>query len=155
MRLSARPLLNYANVNNFSYGNQWIIRAGDPNTLYFQVVDLDQGPSNVIGQPNPFFGQGGNLSSNSGLRYMVGVGLTPPATASVTVTFPSLDDTTVITATAVQDPNDKSIWSVTLGPNQRPASGNLQFAVAEGNSIRRFSALNVLGVEDPQNDGSC
>lgn len=155
MRLSARPLLNYVNVNNFSYGNQWIIRAGDPNTLWFQVVDLDQGPANVIGRVDPIFGANGALSGNVGLRYMVGVGLTPPATAGVSVTFPSIDDTQVITMPAVQDPNDKSIWSVTLGPNQKPGSGNVVFAVAEGNSIRRFSALNLLSVEQPGNDGSC
>ena len=154
MRLSTRPLLNYVNVNNFDYGNQWAIRAGDPNTLYFQVVDLDQGPAQVIGQANPIFGfgQGGQLGGNIGLRYMVGVTNTP---AGITVTFPSIDDTQVINATAVQDPNDKSIWSVTLGPNQKPASGNVQFAVAEGNQIRRFSALNILSVESPTNDGSC
>jgi hypothetical protein len=153
MRLSARPLLNYVNVNNFTYGNQWQIRAGDPNVLYYQVVDLDQGPAQVIGQANPVFGfgQGGQLAGNIGLRYMVGV----TAAASITATFPSIDDTQVIAAPAVQDPNDKSIWSVTLGPNQKPGSGNVQFAVAEGNSIRRFSALNILSVEDPQNDGSC
>jgi hypothetical protein len=124
--------------------------------LYFQVVDLDQGPAQVIGQANPIFGfgQGGQLGGNIGLRYMVGVGVgnTP---AGVTVTFPSIDDTLVIAVPAVQDPNDKSIWSVTLGPNQKPGSGNVQFAIAEGNSIRRFSALNVLNVEDPTNDGSC
>ncbi|NJO48115.1 MAG: hypothetical protein HC840_00200 [Leptolyngbyaceae cyanobacterium RM2_2_4] len=156
MRLSARPLLNYVNVNNFSYGNQWIIRAGDPNTLYFQVFDLDQGPASVVGAPNPVFGFQGSasLAGNIGLRYMVGVGSgnTP---AGITVTVPSIDDTQVINLQAVQDPNDKSIWSVTLGPNHKPGSGNVQFAVAEGNSIRRFSALNVLGVEDPTNDGSC
>ena len=151
MRLSARPLLNYANVNSFTYGNQWIVRAGDPNVLYFQVVDLDQGPANVIAQPNPIFGQGSSLSGNIGLRYMVGVS----AAAAVTVTFPSIDDTQVLALPAVQDPNDKSIWSVTLGPNQKPASGNVHFAVAEGSSIRRFSALNALNVEDPTSDGSC
>lgn len=154
MRLSARPLLNYANVNSFSYGNQWIIRSGDPNTMYFQIVDLDQGPANVIGQfaPANQFGANSTLSGNIGLRYMVGVNATP---AAITVTFPSIDDTQVINATAVQDPNDKSIWSVTLGPNQQPASGNVQFAVAEGNSTRRFSVLNILNVENTFNDGSC
>jgi hypothetical protein len=151
MRLSARPLLNYVNVNNFTYGNQWIIRAGDPNVLYFQVVDLDQGPAQVIGRIDPIFGANGPLSGNSGLRYMVGVS----AAGAVTVTFPSIDDTLVISVPAVQDPNDKSIWSVTIGPNQKPASGNVQFAVAEGSSIRRFSALSVLSVEDTTNDGSC
>lgn len=156
MRLSARPLLNYCDVNQFSYGNQWIIRSGDPNTLYFQIVDLDQGPANVIGQFVPFnqFGANSTLSGSIGLRYLVGVGVnnTP---AGITVTFPSIDDTQVITLPAVQDSNDKSIWSVTIGPNQKPASGNVQFAVAEGNSIRRFSVLNILSVEDSFNDGSC
>lgn len=156
MRLSARPLLNYANVNNFSYGNQWIVRAGDPNVLYFQIVDLDQGLASVVGGPNPIFGfQGsGTLSGNVGLRYMVGVGAGNQP-AAITVTFPSIDDTQVINAPAVQDPNDKSIWSVTLGPNQKPNSGNVQFAVTEGNSTRRFGALNLISVEYPQNDGSC
>jgi len=148
MRLSARPLLNYANVNNFSYGNQWIVRAGDPNVLYFQVVDLDQGPSQTIG--NQIFGAP-TLSGNVGLRYMVGAS----AAASIAVTFPSIDDSQAITAQAVQDPNDKSIWSVTLGPNQKPNSGNVIFAVTEGSATRRFSALNLISVEYPQNDGSC
>lgn len=156
MRLSARPILNFANVNSFTYGNQWIIRAGDPNTLYFQVVDLDQGPASVIGGPNPLFGfqSAQVLSGNVGLRYIVGVG-GPNQPAGLTVTFPSIDDTQVITAQAVQNPNDGSIWSVTLGQNQKPNSGNVIFAVAEGNSIRRFSALNLLSVEYPQNDGQC
>lgn len=156
MRLTARPLLNYANVNSFSYANQWIIRSGDPNTMYFQIVDLDQGPANVIGQfaPANQFGANSTLSGNIGLRYMVGVG-SGNQPAAITVTFPSIDDTKVIQATAVQDSNDKSIWSVTLGSNQQPASGNVQFAVAEGNAIRRFSALNLLNVENSFNDGSC
>jgi hypothetical protein len=156
MRLSARPLLNYANVNSFSYGNQWIIRAGDPNTLYFQVVDLDQGPASVVGGPNPIFGfqSAQPLSGNIGLRYMVGVG-SQNTPSGVTATFPSIDDTQVIMAQAIQDPNDKSIWSVTLGPNQKPNSGNVIFAVAEGNLIRRFSVLNMISVEYPQNDGAC
>jgi len=156
MRLSVRPLLNYANVNSFSYGNQWIIRAGDPNVLYFQVVDLDQGPANVIGGPLPSFGFQGSttLSGNVGLRYVVGVG-TNNQPAAITVTFPSIDNTQVITLPAVQDPNDASIWSVTIGQNQKPNSGNVQFAVAEGNSIRRFGVLNILSVEYPQADGAC
>jgi hypothetical protein len=154
MRLSARPLLNYASVNSFSYGNQWIIRAGDPNVLYFQIVDLDQGPTSVVGGPNPSFGFSGasTLSGNTGLRYMVGVG-SGNQPAGITVTFPSIDDAQVLNSQAIQDPNDKSIWSVSLGQNQKPNSGNVVFAVSEGNSIRRFSVLNLLSVEYPQNDG--
>ena len=44
MRLSAKPIVNYTDINHFSYVNQWIVSAGDPNVLYFQLVDLDQGP---------------------------------------------------------------------------------------------------------------
>jgi hypothetical protein len=135
-------------VNNFSYGNQWIIRAGDPNVLTFQVVDLDQGPAQTIG--NQIFGAP-SLSGNIGLRYMVGVS----TLAAINVTFPSIDDAQVITVPAVQDPNDKSIWTVTLGPNQKPNSGNVIFAITEGSATRRFSALDLLKVEYPQNDGSC
>ena len=134
MRLYARPLLNYANVNNFSYGNQWIVRSGDPNTLYFQLVDLDQG--------------------SSGLRYLPGIG-SQNQPANVSVTFPSIDDAQVITAQATQDPNDGSIWSVTLSPTQNINSGNVIFAIFEGSSIRRFSVLNLVSVEYPQNDGQC
>lgn len=152
MRLSARPLLNYANVNSFSYGNQWIIRAGEPNTLYFQIVDLDQGPASVIGN-QPFMGAP-TLSGNVGLRYMVGVGV-PNQPAGIQVTFPSIDDLQVITATAVQEADDKSIWKVVLTSSQKPNTGNVVFAVTEGSSTRRFSALNLMAVEYPQNDGSC
>lgn len=156
MRLSARPLLNFVNVNSFSYGNQWIIRAGDPNTLYFQLFDIDQGPASVVGGPNPLFGFQGIsvLSGNIGLRYMAGIGAGNQP-AGIQVTFPSIDDTQVIIANAIQDANDKSIWAVTLGQNQKPNSGNVIFAVQEGNNIRRFNVLNLLSVEYPQNDGSC
>ena len=156
MRLSARPLLNYVNVNSFSYANQWIIRAGDPNTLYFQVVDLDQGPASVVGAPNPIFGFQGSaaLAGNLGLRYMVGVG-SGNQPAGINVTFPSIDDTQEITIAAVQETDDKSIWKIVLGQNQKPNSGIVRFAVTEGSATRRFSALNLISVEYPQDDGSC
>lgn len=159
MRLTAVALVNWCDVNGFSYANQWTIRAGDPNTLYFQIIDLDKGPSVVIGQLNPLFGFGagtaGNptLSGNVGLRYIVGVGVDNQP-ASIKVTFPALDDTQVIQATAIQDPDDGSIWRVVLLPSQLPKSGNIKFEVTEGNSTRRFSVTNMLAVE-LLNSGSC
>ena len=51
-RLSARPIVNFQNVNSFKYANQWTVSAGNSNTLYFQLVDLDQ----------------------CGLRYLAGIG---------------------------------------------------------------------------------
>lgn len=127
-RISAKPIVNFANINQFSFGNQWAIRAGDPNTLYFQLIDLDQNE----------------------LRYLVGVS----QVSGITVTFPSIDDSLVINATAVQDTNDKSVWAVTLAPNQLPGSGNVKFAVVEGSNTRRFNVLNMLSVEIV-NDGGC
>lgn len=151
MKLYAKALLNYSNINNFAYANQWGIRANEPNTLYFQLFDLDQGPTNTIN--GPLFGAA-SFSGNTGLRYIAGVGSSNQP-AGIVVTFPSLDDSKVLAINAVQaDPNDGSIWKVSLSSVQVPASGNVQFAVTEGAITRRFSVLNLLSVENPTNDGS-
>lgn len=126
MRLSAKSLLNFNSVNSYTPANQWTIRAGETNTLYFQLIDLDQ----------------------AGLRYIAGVG----GSASVQVTFPSIDDSQVISVAAVANANDASIWSVSLSSVQVPNSGNVQFAVTE-TSTRRFSVTNMISVEYPQNVG--
>ena len=128
MRLSAKALINYGSVNQFDYANQWIIRANEPNTLYFQLVDLDQDE----------------------LRYMAGISLA----AGVVVTFPSVDDAQVIAANAVQETNDKSIWKVVLSSIQKPNSGSVVFALTEGTVTSKFSVLNLISVEY-LNEGSC
>lgn len=128
MRLSAKALVNFSDVNHFSQGNEWNIRSGEPNTLYFQLVDLDQ----------------------ANLRY---ISLADGVTMAVT--FPSLDDASVITVAATQETADPSIWTVALTADQVPESGNVQFAITEGAVVRRFSVINLMAVEDPINDGSC
>ena len=133
MRLSANLIVSYANVNQFSYENQWQIRAGEPNTLYFQLVDLDQNK----------------------LRYLPGIGGSNQP-YGVSVKFPSIDDAQVINATAVQaDVADNSVWKVSLSASQTPKSGNVIFTVTEGSASRSFKMLNGLLVEFPGNDGSC
>lgn len=129
MRLSAKPIINFANVNQFDFGNQWIIRSGEYSTLYFQIIDLDQNE----------------------LRYVTGLS----ATTSVVVTFPSIDDAQLLNIPAIPDPNDSSIWKLTIGPNQTPSSGNVRFSIQEGSSIKRFSTLNLLSVEFTESEGSC
>jgi hypothetical protein len=125
MRLSAKAIQTYNGPNSFSTGNQWTVRAGDPNTLYFQLIDLDQ----------------------AGLRYLAGVGSSNQP-FGVQVTFLSIDDTKKIIAQAVQaDANDSSLWKVTLSSLQVPGGGNVWMAVQEGNAIRRFSVLGMLAVE--------
>jgi hypothetical protein len=158
MRLSANPIITFSNVNSFAIGNQWTVRAGDPLTLYFQIVDLDQSILvNIPGQ-NLFFNvlSVGPASGNlPGLRYMLGVG-SQNQPYGITVTFPSIDNASKLQYIAVQaDANDSSIWKVSIPSSQVPSGGAVQFAIAEGNSIRRFSVLNMIAVESPTNDGSC
>lgn len=183
MRLSARAIINYANINSFAYANQWIVRQGDTNQLYFQIIDLDQ-------QPNPsFVGQnaivgfplaivGNNVTANA-LRYLVGVG-TNNLPDSITVTFPSnqpalqsylnatvgnLFDTPVnfpdtnpslvFSVPATQaDPNDSSVWYVTIPANMTPNTGNVLFSISQGANINRFSVMALLAV-DAQSNGGC
>jgi hypothetical protein len=154
MLLSAKPIVNWCNVNMYTFGNQWIIRSGDPNTLYFQIIDTSQ----AISGNNQGFGIFSGITpvgTTAGLRYLLGIG-TSNQPYGITVTFPSIDNNNVITATAIQaDANDSSIWKVSLAASQMPAGGNVQFAIQEGSSIRRFSVTNMLDVEDPTNNGCC
>jgi hypothetical protein len=133
MRLSCNFVVNYANVNQFAYQNQWQMRAGDPVTLYFQLVDLDQ----------------------AGLRYLAGIGMQNQP-YSVVVTCPSIDDSKVLQFPATQvDPNDASLWQIIIAPTQIPSSGNVIFTVYEGTNTRRFNKMNALKVEIPGGDGGC
>lgn len=131
MRLSANLIKNFANPNMFDTGNQWHVRAGDPNTLYFQLVDLDQ----------------------DRLRYLTGLAATP---VSVQVTFPSIDDSKTIQAIATQvSAADGSLWQVNILSTMIPSTGNVIFAVTEGTATRTFRVMNALSVEYPGADGSC
>jgi hypothetical protein len=179
MRLSAKPIVNYTDINHFSYVNQWIVSAGDPNVLYFQLVDLDQGPANVIGGYTFLYAP--PLSGNIGLRYMAGVGTSnQPVTLTVTfpsnaaalntfnndtnggfipfgssLTFPVVDPAQVFTITAFQaSPLDASIWAVSINSVQIPNSGNVQFALTEGTNTRRFFVTNMIDVQI-SNNGNC
>lgn len=159
MRLSARAVINYNSVNSFSYAEEWSVREGDQNTLYFQLIDLDQ----------------------DGLRYMAGIGasntpailtVTFPSNAAAlnsfvggnngnipltnTFNFPVIDPTQVFSLVAVQaDSADSSLWKVVIPSNMIPNSGNVQFSLVEGsNPAKRFSVLNLISVE-PLNNGGC
>lgn len=124
MRLSAIPLINFQNINSYQSASQWIVRASDPNTLYFQLVDLDQ----------------------NSLRYIAGVGLSNQP-ASVSVIFPSIDSSKVLTLTAVQNVNDGSVWSVSIPSTSSPQTGNVKFQVVEGANARSFFVTQMIVVE--------
>lgn len=144
MQLSSKAIVTFGNINVFQYGNQWTVRSGDPLTLYFQLVDLDQG---VPTQNNSLFTGLSAVGNLYGLRYLAGLGgANQPY--SLNVTFPSIDDTKTITVAATQvDASDSSIWKVSLTANQLPASGNVQFALTEGTATRRWFAMNFIAVQ--------
>lgn len=165
--LSIKPIINFCSVNLFTWANQWIINNGDPQMLYFQLVDTSQAvPSNgAVGfglfYGTPFTGVTGvgptgiNTTATAGTRYLLGVGSSQNP-YGVQVTFPSIDSNQVITVNAVQaDPHDSSIWYVSIPANQAIAGGNVQFAVTQGNSIMRFNVTNVLDVIFPGSVGGC
>jgi hypothetical protein len=133
-RLSAKPITNFQNINSFDYANQWMIRAGDQTTLYFQIVNLDTCPSDCP------------------LRYILGIG-TANQPVQVRVTFPSIDCNSAFTLIAMQDPNDGSVFSVVVPYTSQPATGNVQFVVYQGNNISNFSVLQMMNVEY-SSDGS-
>jgi hypothetical protein len=154
MRLSASPIKNFSNINDFQYSSQWTIRATDPNTLYFQLVDLDKTSGTTSSAP---LGSFMSLPQSMPQRYIAGIGV-PNQPTSIVVTFPSLDPTQTLTASATQNPNDGSIWSLSLAgsviASQAPSSGNVQFAVTEGSTVRYFSVMGMIAVET-LNNGSC
>lgn len=128
MRLSAQILKNFQNLNSFDKATEWNIRQNEANTLYFQLVDLDQ----------------------DGLRYI------PTGTSvSVNVTFPAVNPANAITKVANQvNALDKSLWSVNLTDTENPFSGNVQFSITEDGVTKRFTVQQAIVVE-MLNQGGC
>lgn len=129
MRLSARPIINYSDINHFRFASEWSIRQDEPNTLYFQVVDLDQ----------------------ELLRY-----LSSDAAYTASVIFPSANaDGSDLTKSALQvSALDRSILSVSLLSTEVPRTGNVRFEFTENGVTRRFTLLQGIVVEKT-NEGGC
>ena len=132
-RLSAKPIINFQNINSFKYSSQWIVQAGNTYTLYFQLIDLDQ----------------------CNLRYLAGIGAQNQPTA-LRVFFPSIDCSQVIMLLAVQNPNDQSIWSVVIPSTNTPQTGAVKFVLFEGNTQTNFQVQQAIVVEygNDGNDGT-
>ena len=153
-KLSANLIKSYNSINSFVFGD-WFIRANEPNTLYFQIVDLDQVPW-IVHQNTSWPGIVQITDDHNALRYLTGqgVGTTPVV---VTVTFPSMDcnsSALVITATAV-DAADASLFKVDLTALQVPGSGNVIFSVQEGTVTRKFLVMDGISVENVLSSGQC
>lgn len=159
MRISAKAIINYSDINSFSFANQWSINEGDSSNLYFQLVDLDR----------------------SGLRYLLGIGSSnQPYSVNVTfpsnqvalntysnatnqgfapilntLNFPTIDSSLITSFAGIQaDANDPSVWKAVIPAGTSISSGNVLFSVTQGSNVTTFNVINLLQVQ-PLNPGSC
>lgn len=131
MVLSAKILKNVDSLNAWQHTTHWSVgrdgNLGEPATLYFQIVDMDR----------------------DGIRHI------PSALATMTVTFPSLDDDLVMTKTAsLAFADDRSIWKIELLATDLPSGGIVRFSLTDGGITRRWSVQNALRV-NKVNSGGC
>src|ERR1035437_804050 len=148
MRLTSTPIIKFSNINDFHTASQWSIRATDPNTLYFQLFDLDNTSTSPYNALNSGFFNAAIQTAPQ--RFIAGVGVSNQP-AAMTVTFPSLDPTLTLTYTATKDPNDGSVWSIALpgytSAGVAPASGNVIFSLTQGSVTVSWVVQNMLAVE--------
>lgn len=132
MILSARFLDGVADVNNFNTRQLLELMAGEPVTIYLQLVDATK---DTISQGFPL----------SGRRYM-------PATGAVlSVIVDNIDDAKKYTKICSQPfpTTDPSIWSFSLLATDflGPATQNLRLVLTEGAVTRRGMVKNAFRVE--------
>lgn len=142
MRLSAKILKNVNNVNSWSYTSQAYMTEGQPNTLYLQLVDLNQ-VIGVLPEKSP-------VSPENPIRY-----ISQAVSLSVFVKFSSIDDDTEFEITGSQPfSQDRSIWRFDLLSTQVPNSGYIQVRIMEDGVERKFNVKNAISVETIE-IGSC
>jgi hypothetical protein len=157
-RLTSVPIINFSNINDFQTSSQWTIRATDPQTLYFQLFDLNN--QNTASPASYFPLNGGFFNAaiqTAPQRYIAGVGMVNQPVVMF-VTFPSLNMGATLTFTATQDPNDGSVFSINLpgytNVGVAPSSGNVIFSLTQGISTWTWVVPNMIAVE-MTNQGSC
>lgn len=158
MRLTSVPIINFSSINDFQTSSQWNIRATDPNTLYFQLFDLDNqntaSPASYLPLNGGFFNAAIQTAPQ---RFIPGVGSSNQPVV-MTVTFPSLTVGNTFTFTATQNPNDGSVFSITLpgytNVAYAPASGNVMFSLTQGTTTVTWTVINMIATE-MTNQGCC
>jgi hypothetical protein len=142
MRLNAKVLKNVNSVNSWVFANQAFMTQDQANTMYIQIVDLDQSADPAIekSQAHPQFP----------IRYI------PQGTVvGIEATFPSLEDSEQFTIIGTQPfAQDRSIWKFDLSAVQVPSSGNVDFKLTEDGSSKSFKVKNAVQL-DPTSIGGC
>lgn len=130
MRLGIRILNSSSSLNYLSYLNQAQISPGETATVYFQLVDLEQG------------------TPCGALRYMSASG------ATVSIMLTSLDQAKNITKVASNPfADDRSIWSFTLNALEtvNAAGVNMKVTLTEGANVKIAiaEAAVIIGSKSP------
>jgi hypothetical protein len=127
MKLSARPLIEVANVNSFDVATQVEFSVGDTFSFYFQLTDLEK--NRVQYGWNP-----------PGLRYVAATD------ATLALTFQNIDRAKEFVRAASRPfAADGSIWSVPLLATD-PLHGtvSIRAVLTEGGVARSFSIQGCL-----------
>jgi len=127
MLLSARFLLDVANVNSYEHAAQLEFNAGDAQVIHLQLIDaaLDRAEQGF---------------SPAGRRYM------PPAGSTLQLTMLNIDDAKKVTRFATQPyAQDPSIWAVSILATD-PLKGSVSLKLVLAEPGRTLNASLVPGV---------
>lgn len=122
MRLSLKILKNYNNLNSFEFGETAFLREDQTNLIYIQIYDIDRN-----------------------MRY-----LSPELVADISmdVIFPSINNEKIYTVAAqMVSPDDKSLWLITLTPEQVVASGSVKVVFTEKTKVSKFLVQGCISME--------
>ena len=127
MKLSARPLIDVAGVNDYIPSQQVEFSVGDALTFYIQLIDLEK-----------------NLAAHGwnppGMRYV------PASGATLAVTFTNIDDAKQFTRFAsIPFAQDPSIWAIPVLSTD-PVGGTISIkaVLTEGDVTRSFTLQGAL-----------
>lgn len=104
MKLALIALKNYSNINSFQEVTEISLQQGNPSTLYFRIVDLDQ-------------------STGDGKYFR----FVPSSNATMTVTLTDLDinNTVIKVASMPASLDDRSVWSIPILSTDRITKNSL------------------------------
>jgi hypothetical protein len=127
MKLSARPLIEVCNVNDFSTSQQLEFSLGDSFTFYLQLIDLEKNRAQFGWNP-------------PGMRYV------PAINSTLTLTFLNIDTAKQFSRVANQPfAQDGSIWAIPILATD-PIGGtvSIKAVLTENGATKTFSIQGCL-----------
>lgn len=133
MRLGFEIISNVQNVNSFEEPISYTLYLGNPDTLYFRLVNLDQ--------------KDGNCGTYE--RWIPGISDT------ATVQFASIDSNNNLSKVATQPfaADDRSIWSVPILPGDQIAVNSMTVTLLSGGQTYTLLPVTELVSASTSNSG--